>query len=199
MNTTLEAPTKTLDFLPLDLELDVAQRLSQLQSWTAAWQDEDEQLQQRVMNLNPARPHEVLLSSQIANLRRQLVFQVAQIPIYLDPDVVCQAGIATLRQHLTSQYADLSLAERRLWLTNLFFLLTPTLRALVEKLEKDSPLPPPGTAALLSIGRRFRDGEKQFTELVHGPLPAHRAATAQPCPGGQDRCAGQQPFPKTPV
>ena len=136
MDTTLEAPTKTLDFLPLDLELDVAQRLSQLQSWTAAWQDEDEQLQQRVMNLNPARPHEVLLSSQIANLRRQLVFQVAQIPIYLDPDVVCQTGIANLHRHLTRQYTGLSLAERRLWLTNLFFLLTPTLRALVEKLEK---------------------------------------------------------------
>ncbi len=136
MDTTQAALTKTLDFLPLDLELDVAQRLSQLQSWTAAWQDEDEQLQQRVMNLNPARPHEVLLSSQIANLRRQLVFQVAQIPIYLDPDVVCQTGINGLRRHLTSQYAGLSLAERRLWLTNLFFLLTPTLRALVEKLEK---------------------------------------------------------------
>lgn len=135
MLTNPETLTSQLDFLLLDLDLDVAQRLGQLQNWIAAWQIEDSQLQQRVMTLNPARTHEVLLGSQIANLRRQLVFQVAQIPIQMDPDVVYQASIATLRQHLTRQYAELSLAQRRLWLTNLFFLLTPTLRALIEKLE----------------------------------------------------------------
>jgi hypothetical protein len=136
MNNVAGARTRQLDFLPLDLELSVPQRLSQLQSWTAIWQAEDEQLQQRVMNLNPARQYEVLLGSQIASLRRRLAFQVAQIPIYLNPEAVHQVGIATLRQHLVGQYANLSTAERYLWLTNLFFLLTPTLRTLIEKLEK---------------------------------------------------------------
>ena len=135
MNNVAGVRTKPLDFLALDLELSVPQRLSQLQSWTAIWQAEDEQLQQRVMNLNPARQHEVLLGSQIASLRRRLAFQVAQTPIYLDPEAVRQVGIAPLRQHLVSQYAILGPAERHLWLTNLFFLLTPTLRALSEKLE----------------------------------------------------------------
>jgi hypothetical protein len=53
----------------------------------------------------------------------------------LDPDLVRSIGFTRLRQHLTPQYARLSMAERQLWLTNLAFLLTPTLRALVDKLD----------------------------------------------------------------
>jgi hypothetical protein len=40
-----------------------------------------------------------------------------------------------LRQHLMPQYARLSAAERQVWLTNLAFLLTPLLQALIEKLD----------------------------------------------------------------
>ncbi len=64
-----------------------------------------------------------------------MAFKVAQIPIYLDPEAARQAGFTALRRHLAQQYAGLTLAERRLWLNNLFFLLTPTLRELIDKLE----------------------------------------------------------------
>ena len=49
-----------------------------------------------------------------------------QQPLFLDPDAVRRVGFTVLREHLAPQYARLSVADRRLWLTNLSFLLTPT-------------------------------------------------------------------------
>lgn len=96
---------------------------------------EDTRLRQQLASLNPDRHVDVLRGSQIASLRRQLALQVTRRPISLDPDRVAQVGYARLRQHLAAQYAPLSVAERQLWLANLSFLLTPTLRTLIEKLE----------------------------------------------------------------
>lgn len=119
----------------LDTKLNVKQRLVDLQSWTKAWHEEDERLHQRALNLNPTRQAEVLLGSQIAGLRRHLALKVTQEPIYLDPTVARETSLGQVRQHLRGQYVELSLNERRLWLTNLYFLLTPTLCALIDKLD----------------------------------------------------------------
>lgn len=135
MSMVSDPSASPLTFITLDRELDVTARLAQLKSWITAWQEEDEHLRQRVMNLNPTRCHEVLLGSQIASLRRQLAFKVAQSPIYLDPEAARKVGFTALRRHLAQQYAGLTLAECHLWLNNLFFLLTPTLRELIDKLE----------------------------------------------------------------
>lgn len=125
----------TFHVLPLDLQVDVAQRLADLQAWTTAWHDQDRRLRQQLDSLNPLRQADVLRSSQIASVRRQLALQITRQPIYLDPDRVRQIGLAALRQHLCAQYAQLSLEQRRMWLTNLSFLLTPTLRSLIDKLD----------------------------------------------------------------
>ena len=125
----------TLPVQNLTLNLDVARRLAELQAWTEAWQAEDYRLLQQIRGLNPSRRADVLLGSQIGNLRRQLAVQVTQQPLYLDPEVVHSIGFTQLRQHLAPQYALLSAAERKLWLTNLAFLLTPMLQALMEKLD----------------------------------------------------------------
>ncbi len=121
--------------LPLDLDLNVAQRLADLRSWIEAWRSADEGLRQQVASLDPHRRADVLRGSQIASLRRHLAYQVTRQPIALDPEVVRSIGVATLRRYLTSQYAQLTRAERQVWLANLSFLLTPTLRALIDKLE----------------------------------------------------------------
>lgn len=120
---------------PLDLSLDVTRRLADLGHWMADWRAADTQLRQQVASLNPHRRADVLRGSQIASLRRHLSYQVTRQPIALDPDVVRSIGVATLRQHLASQYQQLGRAARQLWLANLSFLLTPSLRALIEKLE----------------------------------------------------------------
>lgn len=121
--------------LPRDLHLHVGRRLADLRSWMAAWRTADDQLRHQVASLDPHRRADVLRGSQIASLRRQLAYQVTRQPIALDPDAVRGSGFATLRRHLASQYAQLNRAERQLWLANLSFLLTPTLRALIDKLE----------------------------------------------------------------
>lgn len=132
------AETTTLNPFPavrLDLELDVRARLVDLQQWMTGWREEDERLQQRVLDLNPSRHADVLLGAQIAGLRRHLTLKVAQRPIYLDPTVAREVELSQLRAHLASQYAQLTVEERRLWLTNLYFVLTPGLRTLVLKLD----------------------------------------------------------------
>ena len=124
-----------LQILNLDTNVNVAQRLADLRAWAEAWQIEDNQLKQQVELLDPNRRADVLRGSQLSSLRRQLALKITQQPVYLDPDAVRQAGFASLRQHLASQYAYLETTDRFLWLTNLYFLLTPTLRALIEKLD----------------------------------------------------------------
>lgn len=120
---------------PLDLTLDVTQRLADLRCWLAEWSDADTQLRHQVASLDPRRRADVLRSSQIASLRRQLAYQVTRQPIALDPEVVRDIGVANLRRHLGRQYAQLDRSDRQRWLANLTFLLTPSLQALIDKLE----------------------------------------------------------------
>ena len=137
MNTLLSSDIShpTLRILDLDLDLDVPSRLADFRAWTNSWQMEDRRLQQQVEELDPNRRADVFRGSQLSSLRRQLALKITQQPIYLNPDTVRQSGFAGLRQHLASQYAHLETDDRLLWLTNLYFLLTPTLRALIEKLD----------------------------------------------------------------
>jgi hypothetical protein len=131
----LAAPPAPPPTLPLTTHLDVARRLAALRAWTTAWRAEDRRLRQQLEGLNPNRRSDVLRGSQIGGLRRQLAFQTAQQPIFLDPEAVRATGFTALRAHLAPQYARLGVADRHLWLTNLLFLLTPTLRALIDKLD----------------------------------------------------------------
>lgn len=133
--TTSAVPLTTVQTVPLNLQMNVAQRLGDLRVWHQTWQTEDDRLRQRLQSLDPQRRADVLKGSQIASLRRQLDLQIVQKPLFLDPDTVRKAGLARLRQHMAEQYATLSPGDRRFWLTNLFFLLTPTLQSLIEKLD----------------------------------------------------------------
>lgn len=137
MNTLFPSDNShsALRILELDSNLDVSARLADLRAWTKSWQMEDQQLQQQVEGLDPNRRADVLRGSQLSSLRRQLALRITQQPIYLNPDTVRQSGFSGLRQRLASQYAHLATEDRLLWLTNLYFLLTPTLRALIEKLD----------------------------------------------------------------
>lgn len=129
----------TLEFssplLTLDLEMDVDQRLAYLRAWLTTWEREDGLLLQQIQQLNPSRRADVLRASQIGSLRRQLALQLTQQPLALDLDIVRNIGFTRLRQHLVPQYARLNADERRLWLTNLSFVLTPTLQTLIQKLD----------------------------------------------------------------
>jgi hypothetical protein len=148
--------------LTLGLDLDVAQRLTDLRAWLTAWQTEDGRLRQRIESLNPNRRADVLLGSQIVSVRRHLACRVIQQPLYLNPDTVRDVGFTALRQHLVSQYARLNQADRQLWLTNLSFLLTPTLQAVIEKLDTIRRYRSLGQARCLLLGGVSGAGKSSF-------------------------------------
>jgi hypothetical protein len=104
----------------------------------------------------------LLLGSQIGHLRRQSALQITRQPIYLDPETVRRCGFTPLRRHLAPQYALLSPEERLLWLTNLTFLLTPTLRALIDKLDAIRRYRSLGQARCLLLGGVSGVGKSSF-------------------------------------
>ena len=147
-----ELPSSSSETLTLDLEMNVNQRLDDLRIWATDWEAEDDRLRQRIESLNPNFRADVLLGSQISSIRRHLACRIVRQPIFLDPAHVRSVGLAVLRQHLASQYACLSQKDRQMWLTNLFFLLTPTLQALIEKLDTIRQYRSLGQARCLLLG-----------------------------------------------
>lgn len=132
---TLSTTSPLLPVLSLNLGLNVAQRLADLRAWSASWEQEDRRLQQQIASLDPKRRSDAFMGSQIGSLRRALTHQLTQEPIGLDPEEAQRIGFTKLRQHLARQYAALSMEDRKLWLLNLSFLLTPTLQTLSAKLD----------------------------------------------------------------
>jgi len=147
-----ESASRSSKTMILSLDMDVARRLADLQVWLTDWQAEDRRLCQQLTSLNPNRRVDVLLGRQIGNVRRHLACRTTQQPISLDPDVVRRVGFTTLRQHLATQYVHLSPDDRRLWLANLLFLLTPTLQALIDKLDTIRHYRSLGQARCLLLG-----------------------------------------------
>jgi hypothetical protein len=157
-----ELPRFSSETLTLDLEMNVNQRLDDLRIWATDWEAEDDRLRQRIESLNPNFRADVLLGSQISSIRRHLACRIVRQPIYLDPAHVRSVGLAVLRQHLASQYACLSPKDRQMWLTNLSFLLTPTLRALIEKLDTIRQYRSLGQARCLLLGGVSGTGKSSF-------------------------------------
>lgn len=120
----------------MDERLDVRHRLRQLRDWQQTWQQEDELLEQRAMQLEGNSPLDIQKGAQIASLRRRLRLNLVKAPLEIDPALVEQASYPVLRRRLAQQFATLTHEERQLWLNNFLFILTPDLRQLNQKIEK---------------------------------------------------------------
>lgn len=120
----------------VDEELNVRQRLVQLQAWKANWEQIDNSLAQRVRQLENNDRLLAQKGAQIASIRRRLRLQQVKEPIEISSEIIERVGYPVLRRHLVQQFAGLSKAERRLWLNNFLFIMTPDLRRLNDKIEK---------------------------------------------------------------
>jgi hypothetical protein len=120
----------------VDEGLNVRQRLAQLQAWKASWEQADNLLARRVIQLEDNDRLLAQKAAQIASVRRRLRLQQVKEPIEISPQIIEQVGYPVLRRHLVQQFASLSRAERRLWLNNFLFIMTPDLRRLNDKIEK---------------------------------------------------------------
>lgn len=125
-----------LQAVVIDERLDVRQRLNQLQQWQQQWQYEDELLWQRVVQLDETCRVDIQKGVQIAGMRRRIRLNLVREPLEITPNLLEQVSYPELRRSLVQQFVRLTDDERRLWLNNLLFIMTPDLRKLNDKIEK---------------------------------------------------------------
>jgi hypothetical protein len=128
--------TNVIPTLQINHSLDVLQRLAQLRHWQQEWQVQDELLNHRLEQLDPARQVDIQRGEQIIRLQQRLRLSLVREPIEISPALVGEVGYEPLRQELCGQFASLSPTERRLWLNNFLFIMTPDLRRLNDKIAK---------------------------------------------------------------
>ena len=128
--------TNAIPTLQINHSLDVLQRLAQLRHWQQEWQVQDELLNHRLEQLDPARQVDIQRGEQIIRLQQRMRLSLVQEPIEISPALVGEVGYEPLRQELCGQFAPLSPTERRLWLNNFLFIMTPDLRRLNDKIAK---------------------------------------------------------------
>jgi hypothetical protein len=135
-NPLVSTDAPTPQTVPTNDRLDVRHRLVQLKEWQAAWEQEDLRLAQRLHELIPDRRFDLQRGVQIASLRRRLRLHLVRQPLEISASLVRAMGYPALRQHLVTQFAGLSQAERLLWLNNFLFIVTPDLRQLNDKIAQ---------------------------------------------------------------
>jgi hypothetical protein len=128
--------TNVIPTLQINHSLDVLQRLAQLRHWQQEWQVQDELLNHRLEQLDPGRQVDIQRGEQIIRLQQRLRLSLVREPIEISPALVGEVGYEPLRQELCGQFASLSPTERRLWLNNFLFIMTPDLRRLNDKIAK---------------------------------------------------------------
>jgi len=135
-NAPLATECSASQTLSMDGQFDVRKRLLDLKAWQEAWTQEDARLAQRLQALDPERRSDLQRGVQIASLRRRLNLQLVKQPLEVSVSLVRTTGYPALRQHLITQFASLSQAERLLWLNNFLFIVTPDLRQLNDKMAQ---------------------------------------------------------------
>jgi hypothetical protein len=133
--TELTKPTE-LQAVVIDERLDVHHRLTQLRQWQQQWQQEDDLLWQRIIQLNENSRVDIQRGVQIAGMRRRIRLNLVREPIEITPSLLEQVSYPELRHSLIQQFVRLTDDERRLWLNNLLFIMTPDLRKLNDKIQK---------------------------------------------------------------
>lgn len=121
---------------PVNPHLDIPARLSLLESWFQEWQTENDQLDHRLAQLDPNQFLDVQRGEQIVRLQQRLRLKLVRHPLEIDVQAVQQVGYETLRQQLAAQFARLTRDQRRLWLHNFLFIMTPDLRRLNDKMTQ---------------------------------------------------------------
>lgn len=120
----------------VDTTFDVRKRLQELRAWQADWQNEESLLKERLNQLDEKSPLHKQQAMQIASLRRRVSMKLIKSPIDISPEVIVATGYDQLRVSLVHQFAALSKEERLLWLNNFYFILTPDLRQLNDKMTQ---------------------------------------------------------------
>lgn len=131
---TQDMPTSTT--LPLSAALNVADRLRQQQTWYAAWQEKDHLLEQIILDADETTTVGQQRGLQATSERVRTRLEILREPLEIAPQVLDEWGYQAVREHLDRQFARLDKAQRRTWLWNLLFIMTPDLRRLYDKVDR---------------------------------------------------------------
>ncbi len=163
--------------LPIDDRVDVKQRLNDLHQWETEQNTKDQQLQDRLMELerelgSTQDRRQSRLIEQKQNLigiwrKRNLILQV-KIPFAISEEAATRIGYTRLFNHLANQYAGLTKQEKELWLNNLHFLVTPDVHVLVDRLALILRRTAKGEQRNLLIGGDSGSGKTRFLEWIAG-------------------------------
>src|SRR5436190_14870154 len=121
---------------PLDPSLDVNRRLAHLQTWQAAWQRIDHQLEDQVSHLDGTNLLQLQQSVHISNVRRRMAMTLVKHPLSIPEHLLKHLGVRAVREQFTQQFAGLTRQERLLWLNSFLFFMTADLRKLDDKIAK---------------------------------------------------------------
>lgn len=120
----------------LNETFDIQRRLSNLRQYRADWDRENNHLDQMLQSIDETDPMDVQRGVQIETHRNIIRMMLTAEPIEIDTEVIDRVGYGVLFQRLAQQYATLSKINKKLWLQNLLFILTPELKRLYDKLNR---------------------------------------------------------------
>lgn len=115
--------------------LNVAERLAQQKSWYNVWQEKDHLLEHIILEADETTIG-VQRGLQATSERVRTRLEILREPLEIVPHVLEEGGYQILRDHLDRQFARLDKSQRRKWLWNLLFIMTPDLRRLYDKVDR---------------------------------------------------------------
>jgi len=117
----------------VDKFFDVRSRLDDLIKWEQEWELEDKRLLEIARELDDSNLADVSKGLQITNLRKRKRIGVIRKPLELDQALIREIGFFRLRENLVTQFTSLKPAEKKTWMNNFYFLMTPDLQELNKK------------------------------------------------------------------
>lgn len=114
--------------------LGVKERLALLREWASEWLKEDKRLENELLHLSDNK-HDIQRGVQLIHLRKAALYRIIKEPLFLDFEAIATFGYGNYHQQLINQYVNMSSEEKILWLNNLLFILTPSLKELDDKVN----------------------------------------------------------------
>src|SRR5579871_3908086 len=105
--------------------LNVRARLARQNIWRKEHAEEEALLYAQLRELDPGNPTQRVRARAIVNEIQRIEWKIVKEPLQIDPDAIQNLGVDGYRKAMAVQFASLTKDERKLWLDNLRFLMTP--------------------------------------------------------------------------
>jgi hypothetical protein len=116
--------------------LNVDIRIRELRAWRAEWEQENAIIQAIIDSTDDTKPIEVQKGIQAVTLQNRIRLKLAQRPLEISPELIENVGFDTIARYFARSFAGLAKDDAKIWLQNLYFIMTPDLRLLYDKIKR---------------------------------------------------------------